>query len=67
MYSRMAKDFLRAHHIPFVERDVTEHREYIQTLAKKTGQMGVPVVEAKGQVLIGFQELTLRDMFHIPA
>ncbi len=53
------------HNIPYSEynvmTDVTKRDEMI----KRTGQMGVPVIEVDGTLVIGFDERRLREMLGI--
>jgi glutaredoxin len=50
----MAKQYLRSKGVDFddidVSRDVNAAREMVQ----KTGQMGVPVLEINGRLILGF-------------
>jgi glutaredoxin len=44
-----------------VATDLAKRKEMID----KTGQMGVPVIDANGQVVIGFDEPKLRTILNI--
>lgn len=52
----MAKDFFKANKVEFsdynVATDLTKRKEMID----KTGQMGVPVIDINGEVLVGYNE-----------
>ena len=56
---------VQKHNIPYSEynvmTDVTKRDEMI----KRTGQMGVPVIEVDGTLVIGFDERRLREMLGI--
>ncbi|MEI6042579.1 MAG: glutaredoxin domain-containing protein [bacterium] len=52
----MAKDFLKANNIPFEEFNVAADLEKRKEMIEKTGQMGVPVIDIDGSVLIGFDK-----------
>ena len=51
-----AKDFLKAHDIAFKNRDVSSDPEARKEMVKKSGQMGVPVLDIGGKVIVGFDE-----------
>ena len=51
-----AKDFLREHNIKFEEVDVSKDHKAAQEMIKKSGQIGVPVIEIGKKVITGFDE-----------
>lgn len=53
-YCRMAKAFLSEKGAAFEEVDVAKDPEAAQEMIKKSGQMGVPVVDIEGAVIVGF-------------
>jgi len=56
-YCTMAKDFLNKHGVDFEEIDVASDREaatYIVSTVEKSGQMGVPILEIDGEIIVGF-------------
>ena len=55
-YCKMLKEFLLQNDIQFEELNVGENREYFQEMLEKTGQLGVPVVEIKGKIIVGFDK-----------
>jgi len=50
-----AKDYFKQKNLPFEDIDVSRDRARAQEMVRKSGQMGVPVVEINGTVLVGFQ------------
>ncbi len=60
-YCYMVKDFLNEHNIPFEDIDVGKNREAAQEMIRKTGQMGVPVIEIDGKIIIGFDQEALKQ------
>jgi glutaredoxin len=40
--------------IAFTEKNVEEKQEYAQEAVLKSGQMGIPVLEIDGQIIVGF-------------
>lgn len=53
-YCDMAKEFFRDNGIEFEEVDVANNREAAMEMIDKSGQMGVPVIEIDGKIIIGF-------------
>jgi glutaredoxin-like YruB-family protein len=53
-YCRHAKDYLTQHGVAFTERDVAADPAAAADLVRTTGQRGVPVITADGQVVVGF-------------
>jgi len=52
----VAKDFLRSKDVPFIEIDVQTNRAAAQEMITKSGQMGVPVIDINGSVIVGFNK-----------
>ena len=49
-----AKDFLREHGISFKDLDVSSDEKARNEMLKKSGQMGVPVLDISGEIIVGF-------------
>lgn len=49
-----AKAYLREHKVPFREVDVSRDQAAARDLVRRSGQMGVPVIEIDGRPVIGF-------------
>lgn len=56
IWCNRAKSYLRQQNISFVEKDVSRDREAATEMIKKTNQMGVPVLDINGNVIIGFDQ-----------
>jgi len=61
----MAKNFFKANNVEFAEHNVASDLEKRKEMIDKTGQMGVPVIEAAGEVIVGFDEGRLRTILNI--
>jgi len=48
------KDFLKEHKIDFEDIDVSKNHEASKEMVDKSGQMGVPVIDIDGEIIIGF-------------
>ena len=54
-YCVMAKSFFKEKGIAFEDVDVSRDHMKAQEMVNKSGQMGVPVVEINGNIVVGFQ------------
>ncbi len=64
-YCSMAKEFLKEHNIKFENIDVSSDRAKQKEMIEKSGQMGVPVIEINGTIILGFDEARLRELLNI--
>lgn len=55
-YCRMAKDYFRQNHIPFTEYNVASDMRRADEMVRKSGQMGVPVIDVHGRIIVGFNK-----------
>ena len=55
-WCQRAKSYLRSKSIPFKEVDVTRDQQAARDLVRRTGQMGVPVIEIDGRPVVGFDQ-----------
>jgi glutaredoxin-like YruB-family protein len=49
-----AKQYFQDNHIPFENYDVSQDQGKAEEMIKKSGQMGVPVIDVDGQIIVGF-------------
>jgi len=64
-WCKMAKDFLKQHKIPFEDINVEEDPKAAQEMIDKSGQTGVPVIDANGKIIIGFNREELKKTLKI--
>lgn len=50
-----AKEFFKEKNVAFEDVNVAQDHERAREMIMKSGQMGVPVVEVNGKVVVGFQ------------
>jgi len=55
-YCHMAKDFLKQKNVEFEDINVAENKEAAQEMIDKSGQMGVPVLDVNGKIIVGFDK-----------
>jgi len=66
-FCHAAKDFFTEHHIAFTDVDVASDLAKRQEMIQKSGQMGVPVIDIGGELVIGFDEERLRELLNVAA
>lgn len=49
-----AKQWMRENRITFKEYDVSRDQRKADEMVRKSGQMGVPVLDVHGKVIVGF-------------
>lgn len=59
-YCNMAKSFFKANNVAYTEHNVAADLEKRKEMIDKTGQMGVPVIDLGGKLVIGFDEPKIR-------
>lgn len=65
VYCKMTKAFFKEHDVPYEERDVSTDRAAADEMTQKSGQMGVPVIDIDGNILVGFDKEGLSRLLHI--
>ncbi|MFH0763841.1 MAG: glutaredoxin domain-containing protein [Candidatus Omnitrophota bacterium] len=59
------KQFLKDNFIQFEDIDVSENQDKAQEMIKKSGQMGVPVIEIDGGIIVGFDKEKIKEALGI--
>lgn len=65
VYCIALKKFLTEHNIQYEEINVAQNREALKEMVEKSGQMGVPVIEIDGQIIIGFDRGKISKLLDI--
>ena len=52
-YCKKAKEFLNQNKVQFEDIDVSSNKEAAEEMVNKSGQMGVPVIDIDGQIIVG--------------
>lgn len=60
VYCKMAKDFFQKNNVQYAEMDVATDMKAREEMVKKSEQMGVPVIDIGGKIIVGFNESELR-------
>ena len=64
-YCFTLKEFLKEHNIEFEDIDVSEDEKALQEMIQKSGQLGVPVIEIDGQIVVGFDKARISELLNI--
>ena len=56
------KQFLKENNILFLDWDVSVDQLAADEMIKKSGQMGVPVLDIDGQIVVGFDKEKIKQL-----
>ncbi len=56
IYCKMTKAFFKEHDVSYQEKDVSSDPAAQEEMIGKSGQMGVPVIDVNGEIIIGFDK-----------
>ena len=59
------KQFLKDQNIPFEDVDVSSNQAAAEEMIQKSGQMGVPVLDIEGTIIVGYDIGKIRDTLAI--
>lgn len=64
-FCKMVKQYLKSKEVEFETKDVTSDESAYKEIVDKSGQLGVPVLDIDGTIIVGFDrpkiDLVLRD------
>lgn len=52
----MAKEYLKEKNVSYEEYDVSSDEKAQKEMIAKSGQMGVPVIDINGEIIVGFNK-----------
>jgi glutaredoxin len=61
----MAKQYFRRNKIRFKDVDVSRDEAAARDLVRRTGQMGVPVIDINGKLIVGFDKPQINQLLDI--
>ncbi|MDO8552599.1 MAG: glutaredoxin domain-containing protein [bacterium] len=64
-FCHAAKDFFTANNIKFTDYNVATDLAKRKEMIEKSGQMGVPVIDVDGELIVGFDENQLRSLLKL--
>ena len=60
-----AEEFFKQHKIKFTSVYVDKDHKAAQEMIKKSGQMGVPVIDIDGQIIVGYDVDSIKKALNI--
>jgi glutaredoxin-like YruB-family protein len=64
-YCHLAKQFLAENKIEFEDIDVSVNQQAAQEMIDKSKQMGVPVLDIDGTIVVGFDKAKIKQLLKI--
>ena len=64
-WCKRAKEFLKENKVSFTNIDVASDQKAAKEMIEKSGQMGVPVIDIDGKIIVGFDEEKLRKLLNL--
>ncbi len=64
-WCQKAKEYFKDQNIDYEEIDVSRNRQQAQEMIRKSGQMGVPVIDIEGEIIIGFDQVGIDNILGI--
>ena len=64
-YCHSAKDFLKENKIEYEDVDVSKDQSRAQEMIEKSGQMGVPVLDIGGTIIVGYDKAAIKKALKI--
>ena len=64
-YCVTLKEYLKQHNIEFEDIDPSKNEAALDEMVKKSGQMGVPVVDIDGQIVVGFNKEKIKELLKL--
>lgn len=62
IYCKMTKGFFKQNNVAYEEKDVAADASAREEMINKSHQMGVPVIDIDGQILVGFDKQKLAEL-----
>ncbi len=64
-YCNMAKDYFKKNGVKYSECDVAADPKKASEMIEKSGQMGVPVIDIDGKIIVGFDLPAIKQALKI--
>ena len=58
-YCKMAKEYFTKNNVDFQDFNVEADDEALAEMVKKSGQLGVPVIDINGTIIVGFDRQSI--------
>ena len=67
VFCKMTKQFFRDNDVEFTEIDVAKDEVAREKMFESSGQMGVPVIDIDGKIVVGFNRPKLAELLNFHA
>lgn len=61
----MAKTYFNEHNVQFEDKNVMTDISAQEEMIKKSGQLGVPVIDIDGKIIVGFDKPKISSLLNI--
>ena len=61
-YCHQLKDYLKEKNVEFEDIDVSTDEKEAEAMVKKSGQVGVPVLDVDGTIVVGFDKAKVDEL-----
>ena len=61
VYCKLTKEFFKQNKVDYKEINVAEDEQAAMKMIEKSGQMGVPVIEIDGKIIVGYDKEALKQ------
>lgn len=65
VYCKMTKEFFKKNNVQYDEFNVAEDAKAREEMVSKSHQMGVPVIDVNGEIVVGFDRAHLANLLGI--
>lgn len=64
-FCHSAKEFLKENKVDYEEKDVSTDQAARAEMLQQSGQMGVPVIDINGQIIVGFDREKIKQLLNL--
>ncbi len=64
-FCNLAKKYFREKGVKFTDIDVTRDQSAARDMVRRSGQMGVPVIDIGGKIIVGFDKPRINSLLGI--
>lgn len=64
-YCKMTKDFFQDNNVNYEEKDVSQDTAAREDMVAKSHQLGVPVIDIDGEMIVGFDRDKLAELLEL--
>ena len=65
VYCKAAEEVFQEHNVQYEEKDVVQDEQAREDMIQKSGQLGVPVIDVNGEIVVGFNKQRLAELLGI--